>query len=189
MSPAAACRISTASPCHPGPQPAPGCDVYEASARVHWRSPHASLPLTCGPGGTGPLGFPWAPHPAEQDPATHARAGTGSDTARTTSLASASLLRRTHSPRATSRRNNQSSCRRGSACAPRTQVRLAAPSPSSPAAAAGHPGQKGKSPPPNTPTGPTPFLPRPPGMIRSPGSRIKDALQAPATPAGLPPGP
>jgi len=26
-------------------------------------------------------------------------------------------------------------------------------------------------------------------MIRSPDGRIKDALQAPATPAGLPPGP
>jgi len=26
-------------------------------------------------------------------------------------------------------------------------------------------------------------------MIRSPGGRIKDALQAPAPPAGLPPGP
>jgi len=26
-------------------------------------------------------------------------------------------------------------------------------------------------------------------MIRSPGRRVKDALRAPATPAGLPPGP
>jgi len=26
-------------------------------------------------------------------------------------------------------------------------------------------------------------------MICSPGSRVKDALQAPATPTGLPPGP
>jgi hypothetical protein len=33
-----------------------------------------------------PRAFPWASHPAGQDPAAHARAGTGTDTARTTSL-------------------------------------------------------------------------------------------------------
>ena len=55
--PAAACRISTASPCHPGPQPAPGRIIDEASARVHCHSPHASLPLTCDPGRNGILGL------------------------------------------------------------------------------------------------------------------------------------
>jgi hypothetical protein len=40
----------------------------------------------------------------------HVRAGTGPDTAWTTSLASASLLRRTHSQRATSRRTSEVIC-------------------------------------------------------------------------------
>ncbi len=55
--PAAACRFSTASPCRPGLQPAPGRIIDEASARVHCHSPHTSLPLTCGPGRNGVLGL------------------------------------------------------------------------------------------------------------------------------------
>jgi hypothetical protein len=55
--PAAACRISTASPCRPGLQPAPGRIIDEASARVHCHSPHTSLPLTCDPGRNGVLGL------------------------------------------------------------------------------------------------------------------------------------
>jgi len=47
--PAAACRISTACPCRPGLQLAPGRIIDEASARVHCHSPHTSLPLTCNP--------------------------------------------------------------------------------------------------------------------------------------------
>ncbi len=55
--PAAACRISTASPCRPGPQPAPGRIIDEASARVQCHSPHTSLPLACDPGRNGALGL------------------------------------------------------------------------------------------------------------------------------------
>ena len=55
--PAAACRISTASPCRPGLQPAPGRIIDEASARVHCHSPHTSLPLACDPGRNGILGL------------------------------------------------------------------------------------------------------------------------------------
>jgi hypothetical protein len=55
--PAAACRISTASPCRPGLQPAPGRIIDEASAKVHCRSPHTSLPLACDPGRNGVLGL------------------------------------------------------------------------------------------------------------------------------------
>ena len=55
--PAAACRLSTASPCRPGLQPAPGRIIDEASARVHCHSPHTSLPLTCDPGRNGILGL------------------------------------------------------------------------------------------------------------------------------------
>ena len=66
FSPAAACRIATASPYHPGPQPAPGRISDEASARVHCHSPHTSLPLACDPGRNGILGLPlsFAPHRA-----------------------------------------------------------------------------------------------------------------------------
>ena len=57
FSPAAACRIATASPYHPGPQPAPGRISDEASARVHCHSPHTSRPLACDPGRNGILGL------------------------------------------------------------------------------------------------------------------------------------
>ena len=82
---------------------------------------------------------------------------------------------------------NQSSCRRGSAQAPRTQVRLAAPLPPIPGRRSWSPRTERQPPHRQTPAPtPRPSLPRPPGMIRSPGGRIKDALQAPATPAGPP---
>jgi hypothetical protein len=48
-----ACRIATASPCHPGPRPAPERNCDEASARVHCHSPHTSLPLARDPGRNG----------------------------------------------------------------------------------------------------------------------------------------
>ena len=51
------------------------------------------------------------------------------------------------------------------------------------------PDRKARTPPVDTRTNPTPFLPPPAGHDPLPGGRIKDALQAPATPAGLPPGP
>ncbi len=44
-------------PWRPGPQPAPGRNGDEASARVHCYSPHTSLPLTCDPGRNGALGL------------------------------------------------------------------------------------------------------------------------------------
>jgi hypothetical protein len=69
--PAAACRISTACPCRPGPQPAPGRIIDEASARVHCRSPHTSLPLTCDPGRNGVLGL--SPEPRTRPGRTRQR--------------------------------------------------------------------------------------------------------------------
>src|SRR5262249_59054709 len=74
---------------------------------------------------------------------------------------------------------------------PRPGVRPPPPPPPPPPPRAGPPGKKATPPPPATPP-PHPHAPPAPparGMIRSPGGRIKDALQAPATPAGLPPGP
>jgi len=61
--------------------------------------------------------------------------------------------------------------------------------PRRPGNGASRPDRKASTPPAITRTRPRPSLPRPPGMIRSPAGRIKDALQTPATPAGLPPGP
>src|SRR5262249_52030085 len=62
----------------PVPQPVPGIFSHEASARVHWHSPTLSLPSPVIPRTVRTsLGFPRASHPAEQDPAAHARAGTG----------------------------------------------------------------------------------------------------------------
>ena len=190
MSPAAACRISTASPCHPGPRPAPGCDVYEASARVHCYSPHASLPLACGPGRNGTLGL---------SPGLHTRLSRtqprmpGRGRARTLPglrpwHQPASFDALTHHVRPHVATINHLVAG-APTCAPRTQVRLAAPFLPSPAAAGWSPqSRKARTPPANTPS-PGPPCPRPPGNDPLPGGRIKDALQAPATPAGLPPGP
>ena len=111
ISPAATCRIATASPCHPGLQPAPGRNSDEASARVHCHSPHTSLPLACDPGRNGILGlFPeLRTRPGRTRQRTSGR-GQAQTLARITTLASASLLRRTHSQRATSRRTIDRFC-------------------------------------------------------------------------------
>ena len=62
-----------------------------------------SLPLTCDPGRNGLLGLsPELRTPPGRTRQRTSGRGQASDTARTTSPASASLLRRTHSPRATS---------------------------------------------------------------------------------------
>jgi hypothetical protein len=107
ISPAAACRIATASPCHPGPRPAPGCISDEASARVHCHSPHTSLPLACDPGRNGILGlFPelrTRPGRTRQRTPERGQARTLPGLRRWHQPAS---FRRTHSPRATSRRTN-----------------------------------------------------------------------------------
>ena len=104
--PAAACRISTACPCRPGLQLAPGRIIDEASARVHCHSPHTSLPLTCDPGRNGgPWAFPELRTRPGRTRQRTSRRGQAWTLPWITSLASASLLRRTHSQRATSCRN------------------------------------------------------------------------------------
>jgi len=72
----------------------------------------ASLPLACGPRRNGTLGlFPGLhTRPDMIQPRMPGR-GRAKGTARTTFLASASLLRRTHSLRATTRRNMPDTCR------------------------------------------------------------------------------
>ena len=83
----------------------PSRDVFNngASARVHWHSPFPAFPSPVAPGrNRDPRAFPWAPHPAGQDPAAHARAGTSLGTARSHVVSITDLLRRAHSPRAAS---------------------------------------------------------------------------------------
>ena len=75
--PAGACRSTAASPSTRSNIPSCGAPLYEASTRVHAIHP-SGLPLACGrPDGTGRrLGFPLRlPHPADQEPTTHARGG------------------------------------------------------------------------------------------------------------------
>ena len=83
----------------------PSRDVFNngASARVHWHSPLPAFPSPVAPGrNEDPRAFPRAPHPAEQDPAAHAGAGTSLGTARSHVVSITDLLRRAHSPRAAS---------------------------------------------------------------------------------------
>ena len=71
--------LPAASPSTPlQPIPSCGAPLYEASTRVHAIHP-SGLPLACSrPDGTGrPWAFPRASHPADQEPTTHAEAGTG----------------------------------------------------------------------------------------------------------------
>ena len=78
---AAARRITTAEVLYPGITAViyPGLIITRHPSRVHILRP-PGLPLACSPRMTrAPSGFPWAPHPREQDPRTHARAGTGSE--------------------------------------------------------------------------------------------------------------
>jgi len=57
-----------------------GALTNEASVKGSRHSPARPSPHPWPPDDTGnPPAFPWAPHPREQDPRTHARAGTGSE--------------------------------------------------------------------------------------------------------------
>src|SRR6185369_7974759 len=86
----------------------------EASARVHWRSPHPSLPLACDPRTEqGSLGFTLSFAPGWAGPS---RARQGGDKpqalARNHVTSITGLLRRAHSTRAASRRNSREKCLR-----------------------------------------------------------------------------
>ena len=122
-----ACRIATASLCHPGLRPAPGRICDEASARFTVIHPAPAFPSPVNPGGTGSSGFPWASHPVGQDPAAHAR-----DVVQARTLPGLrprhqpASLRRTHSQRATSRRTISQ------ICSPVGLVRRSRPSPGFP---------------------------------------------------------
>ena len=76
-SPAAACRLSAASPYHPGLRPAPGCVSHEASAKVHCRSPQPAFPSPVAPGGTGPSGFPLGSTPGRTGSGRACQGGDG----------------------------------------------------------------------------------------------------------------
>ena len=74
----AACRLATAGPCHPG-DTTPSRDAFFTRHQQGFTGvrPSRPFPSPVAPGRNGdPRALPWAPHPAEQDPAAHARAGT-----------------------------------------------------------------------------------------------------------------
>jgi hypothetical protein len=79
----AACRLTTADPCHPGATiPARDVDVTRHQQEFPDSRPIPVLPLACDRHGWdgGPWAFPWASHPTDQEPATHATVGTRSNT-------------------------------------------------------------------------------------------------------------
>ena len=96
-------------PVTPVQQPVPGCSSHEASARVHWRSPLPAFPSPVTPGRIGgPLGFTPGFTPGWAGPSRACRGGDGPQALARGNVAainSGLLPRRTHSLRATSRRN------------------------------------------------------------------------------------
>ena len=76
---AAACRLAAAGPCHPGSTTRPGMVFSRGISKGSLAfAPPGHSPRLWLPDGTGALGLePRASHPAGQDPAAHAGAGTG----------------------------------------------------------------------------------------------------------------
>jgi hypothetical protein len=76
---AAACRLAAAGPCHPGSTTRPGMVFSRGISKGSLAfAPPGHSPRLWLPDGTGALGLePRASHPAGQDPAGHAGAGTG----------------------------------------------------------------------------------------------------------------
>jgi hypothetical protein len=76
---AAACRLAAAGPCHPGSTTRPGMIFSRGISKGSLAfAPPGHSPRLWLPDGTGALGLePRASHPAGQDPAAHAGAGTG----------------------------------------------------------------------------------------------------------------
>jgi hypothetical protein len=71
-------RLQRLVPVTPVRQPIPECSSHETSARVHWRSPLPAFLSPVAPGRNGgSWALPRASHPAGQDPAAYAGAGTG----------------------------------------------------------------------------------------------------------------
>ena len=108
MSLTAVCRISTTRPWLPGNTTRPGKSQSRGINKTSLSfTPCPAFPSPVTPRRSGsPWAFPWASHPTEQDPAAHAKAGTGLEHwPGLRPRHQSNLLRRTHSQRATSRRN------------------------------------------------------------------------------------
>ncbi len=105
--PSAACRLATASPCHPGPAP-PSRDAFVTRHQQGFTGVRpSSLPLTCGPQtARRPLGFPLSfTPPGTRYPGACQGGDRSSALTRATCPASAEPPSRSHSQRATSCRN------------------------------------------------------------------------------------
>jgi hypothetical protein len=97
-------------PTRPALLPDPDGLGDEASPRVPIKSPHASLPLTCGPRTVQePLGFPVSFAPSRYRPRTSRRGRVLDTDPKSRRRHRPTSNRRTHLPRATSRRNGSSS--------------------------------------------------------------------------------
>ena len=73
----AACRLAAAGPCHPGIATRPGMFFTRHQQGFTGVRPSRPFPSPVIPRRNGdPWALPRASHPAEQDPAAHARAGT-----------------------------------------------------------------------------------------------------------------
>jgi hypothetical protein len=74
----AACRLAATGPCHPGTAARPGMFFSRGISKGSLAFAPPGLPLACDPRtDRGPWALPRASHPAGQDPAAHAGAGTG----------------------------------------------------------------------------------------------------------------
>jgi hypothetical protein len=84
----------------------PGWSSHEASARVHWRSPLPAIPLACGSRAEQEtLGLNPGFTPGWTGPSRACRGGDGPQALARGNVIASDLPRRTHSQRATSRRN------------------------------------------------------------------------------------
>jgi len=75
-----ACRLATAGPCHPSATfPTRDVRLTKHQREFPGSRPIPVLSLACGHHGWGggPWAFPQAPHPTDQEPATHVAVGTG----------------------------------------------------------------------------------------------------------------
>jgi hypothetical protein len=109
----ATCRLAAAGPCHPGATtPSRSVSLTRHQQGFTGIRPSRPFPSPVIPGrNEDPWALPRASHPAGQDPAAHAGAGTGlRHWPGVTPSPSATSFDATHSPRATSCRNALARC-------------------------------------------------------------------------------
>jgi hypothetical protein len=116
----AACRLATAGPCHPGTTVHPGMFFSRGISKGSLAFAPPGLPLACGPRTErGLLGFTPGFTPGWAGPSRACRGGDGPQAlarGNVAAIISGLLPRRTHSLRATSRRNSSRRALRSGDC-------------------------------------------------------------------------